>query len=320
MKKSLSILLSAILMMACSCGSDDPAKNEEPGNNPGTEQPKPGPGDDPAASTLSFRSVLKQIAEAPSCKMLVCAHRSNTYSGIRGGIPENSIAAIRNAIKEGVDMIELDPRSTSDGVLVIMHNASINATTNGTGNVAQMTAADINRYFLKAGNTVTSEKVPTLSEALDAAKNKILVCLDVKDFAALDRIVAMVMEKGMSNQVCYYTGSSTSYLDQIKRMDKTAILFPWVSDPATLPVLKRFYTGLQMVQFNIDATNINALASSVIDNGFVGYANHLTHDVELISGKYTTLQKFIDLNVRVAQTDYSDLMIPYLKGKGLRLD
>lgn len=308
--------------MMCSCGSSDPVVDDDkkdPGNNPGTEQPEPDkPG--PSESTSSFRSTLKRIVDAPSLKMLVCAHRANTYSGIRNGIPENSIAAINNAIKEGVDMVELDPRPTSDGVQVIVHNATIDATTNGKGTVSKMTASDIKKYFLKAGSAVTSEKVPTLSEALDAAKNKILVCLDIKDLNTLDQIVKMVMDKGMGDQVCYYTGSSTTYLDQIIRLDKSAILFPWVSDPATMPVLKRFYTGLQMVQFNIDANNLSALMTAVGQAGFVGYANHLSHDVELVGGKETTLQKFIDNGVHVAQTDYADLIIPKLKAKGLRLD
>lgn len=321
MKKIFSALFCSLVILG-SCGSNDPKVNNTPDPNeegPGSEKQDPQkPGDD--ESTLSFRSTLERVAAAQSLKMLVCAHRANTYSGIRAGIPENSIAAIQNAIKEGVDMVELDPRPTSDGIQVIMHNSSINATTNGTGNVASMTYSDTQKYFLRAGDNITPHKIPTLAECLVAAKNKILVCLDVKDLATLDQIVDIVTEHGMADQVCYYTGSSTSYLDQIVRKDKDAILFPWVSDPATMPVLKRFYPRLQMVQFNIDATNIAALSEAVQQAGFVGYANHLSHDVELVGGKNTTLQKFIDLGVHVAQTDYSDLIIPQLRAKGLRLE
>ena len=320
MNKIFSLLFSVMILL-CSCGANDPIadNNSDPDKKPGSGQTDTIKSDT-TESTLSFRTVLKRVADAQTLKMLVCAHRANTYSGIRNGIPENSIAAIQNAIKEGVDMIELDPRPTSDGVQVIMHNATINSTTNGTGTVSAMTYSDTQKYFLKAGNNVTSYKIPTLNECLDAAKNKILVCLDIKDLNTLEQIVRIVMDKGMSDQVCYYTGSSTTYLDQIIRLDKSAILFPWVSDPATMPVLKRFYSGLQMVQFNIDASNIDALSAAVGQAGFVGYANHLSHDVELISGKNTTLQKFIDLGIQVAQTDYSDLIIPQLKAKGLRLE
>lgn len=77
-------------------------------------------------------------------------------------------------------MIEIDPRATSDGVIVNMHNTTINATTNGTGAVANMTYQTLYQYFLKGSKGITEYKVPTLEEVLDAAKGKIYVCVDVK--------------------------------------------------------------------------------------------------------------------------------------------
>lgn len=93
-------------------------------------------------------------------------------------------------------MIEIDPRATSDGVIVNMHNTTINATTNGTGAVANMTYQTLYQYFLKGSKGITEYKVPTLEEVLDAAKGKIYVCVDVKEKGLLGKIIKTVAEKG----------------------------------------------------------------------------------------------------------------------------
>ncbi|MDE6490373.1 MAG: glycerophosphodiester phosphodiesterase family protein [Muribaculaceae bacterium] len=315
LKRILWILPALVsIMSSCACSSDEPGMEpENPGNNGG------GSIVEPPSDTRSLSADLRAIAEGSDLKMLLCAHRANTFAGIRANVPENSVAAIEKAASEGIDMVELDPRATSDGVLVIMHNGSIDATTNGKGSVSGMTYDNLYKYNLTVGGTVTPHKVPTLSEALDAAKDKIFVCLDIKDFNRLDDIVKMVVSKGMSDQVCYYSGSSTSYLDQILRIDKNAILMPWVSDPAKIAELKRFYTSLQTVQFNYDASNIDALTSAVNGAGLVGYANHLNHDTELIAGKFTTMQGFVAKRIPIVQSDYCDVILPWLQNAGLRL-
>src|SRR5437016_9697029 len=63
----------------------------------------------------------------------VIAHRAG-----RGIMPENTLSAIRNAIKLGVDYVELDIRATKDGHLVIMHDGTVDRTTNGKGAVRDL--------------------------------------------------------------------------------------------------------------------------------------------------------------------------------------
>ena len=300
--KKVFFLLAIILLvsgqvMCTSCGSsNDEYENKNQPTPPDDNEDPEDPGEEP--DTKSLTTDLKNLSSNTSLKMWTCAHRSNTYKGIRDGIPENSIPAIQYAIEVGADMIEIDPRATSDGVIVNMHNTTINATTNGTGAVANMTYQTLYQYFLKGSKGITEYKVPTLEEVLDAAKT--------------------VAEKGMIDQVCYYTGSSTSYIEEMNTINPGAIPFPWVSTAAEVKVLAKYYSKVQMVQFGIDNASLTELMGAIKDAKLVGYANHLDWDSDLLNSKYSHLQTFIDNKIEVVQTDYSDLVNSYLKEKGLR--
>lgn len=321
MKRILFLIIT--IFIACgqatytSCSSPD---DELKGNNQSTEPDDKDP-EEPGepTDTKSLTAGLKILAKNTDLKIWTCAHRCNTYDGIRAGIPENSLPAIQYAINAGADMIEIDPRATSDGIIVNMHNATINATTTGTGTLANMTYQTLYQYFLKGTKGTTEYKVPTLGEVLDAAKGKIFVCIDVKEKDILGKIIQMVAEKGMIDQVCYYTGSSTSYVDDVIRANSGAIPFPWVSTVNEVKTFAKYYSDkVQMVQFSIENTSLSSLVDAMKEAKIVGYANHLDWDSELLNSKYTHLNVFVDNKIEVVQTDYPDLINTYLKGKGLR--
>ncbi len=271
-------------------------------------------------STRSLSAALDALATSPSFKMWTCAHRADTYKGRQEGIPNNSVKAIEYAIAAGADMVELDPRQTKDGTIIIMHNTTINETTTGTGTVANMTYDDIKKYTLKANGVVTDYKVPTLEEVLDAAKNKVYVCLDIKDVSILPRIMKVVDAKKMIDQVCVYH-SSTTTIDLLKKYNPNSIPFPWVGDAAAVQMIAKFYPSVKIVQFGFDDDTPNAVAISkaVNEHKLVGYANHLlAPDEAVLRGDYSLIDKFIANKVHIAQTDYCDKLNEYLKIKGVR--
>ena len=100
----------------------------------------------------------------------ICAHRgaSDTH-------PENTIAAFREAIRLGAQMIEFDVALTKDGKLVLMHDRTIDRTTDGSGRVEEWLLADLKK--LDAGswknNRFEGERIPTLSEALNMMPDNI---------------------------------------------------------------------------------------------------------------------------------------------------
>jgi glycerophosphoryl diester phosphodiesterase len=99
--------------------------------------------------------------------------------------PENTLQAYQAAIDAGADFIEVDVRTTSDGKLVIMHDATVDSQTNGKGAVKDMTFAQIRALDLHGS------KVPTFDEVLELARGKIGVYVDSKQVSAADMIAAV---------------------------------------------------------------------------------------------------------------------------------
>ena len=90
----------------------------------------------------------------------VIAHRGGTV-----GTPENTLAAFENAIALGVDWLEMDVQRSRDGVLVVIHDTTVDRTTDGTGRVGELTLAELRA--LDAGG---GERIPTFAEVIALAK------------------------------------------------------------------------------------------------------------------------------------------------------
>jgi glycerophosphoryl diester phosphodiesterase len=106
-------------------------------------------------------------------------------SGHRGGreynFPENSIATFENTLRYTSAFFEIDPRLSKDSVIILMHDATLDRTTTGKGNVADYTWAELKQLKLKDANgNITEYRIPTLSEAIDWAKGKTILSLDWK--------------------------------------------------------------------------------------------------------------------------------------------
>lgn len=128
--------------------------------------------------------------------VIVVAHRGDWRN-----FPKNSLEAIDNAIKMGVDIVELDVKKTKDGELILMHDRTLDRTTTGKGLVSENTLSDIRKLNLRNGcNIRTIHKVPTLEEALLHAKGKIMINLDQADLY-FDQIYELMKKTGTTKQI-----------------------------------------------------------------------------------------------------------------------
>jgi glycerophosphoryl diester phosphodiesterase len=123
----------------------------------------------------------------PAAKPLpfVSAHRG----GGRKGFPENCIATFEDTLRHTPAIMEIDPRFTKDGVIVVHHDPTLERTTTGQGRVVDFTLAELKQLRLKdSEGRVTDFQIPTLDEVLDWARGRTIVVLDQKDVPVATRV------------------------------------------------------------------------------------------------------------------------------------
>lgn len=123
--------------------------------------------------------ILRRFHNAEDPHVLVAAHRGGYLSDDGAILPENSLPALERSIAAGAEILEIDLRPTSDGHLVLMHDATVDRTTDRCGAVASMTLAQIKALqLLGPDGTATPERVPTFAEVMALAKGRVMVNLD----------------------------------------------------------------------------------------------------------------------------------------------
>lgn len=149
--------------------------------------------------------------------------------------PENTVAAAILALKHGATWIELDVRSSKDGILYNLHDETLDRTTNGKGLIRETTSQDIDG--LDAGSwfnsTYAGVKVPRIAEMLDSLKGRANIFFDVKRGIDVVKLIALVKEKG-------YEESS----------------FFWFADPDMLTNLIQLAPNLRV---KVNANNVEGL-------------------------------------------------------------
>jgi glycerophosphoryl diester phosphodiesterase len=147
------------------------------------------------------KTLVKELNDFKSKKVLVVSHRGDWRNA-----PENSLQAFKNCIDMGVDMIEIDLHKTKDGQLVLMHDNTINRTTDGKGKVSDYTLAELKKFHLRNGmGRVTFHQIPTLEEVLNLSKGKILINID-KGYDYFKDVYALLEKTGTTDQVVIKSG------------------------------------------------------------------------------------------------------------------
>ncbi len=254
---------------------------------------------------------LQKAFFAPDAsKVLVASHRA-----AHNFAPENSLLAVKNAIKEGIDIIEIDVKTSSDGVVMLMHDGTINRTTNGTGKLESYTFDELRKLRLKNGDgTLSEHQIPTLEEVFQIAKGKILIDLDLK-LDNIEPVVAEVQKSGMQTQAFFFD-SDYSVLKRIKAIDPSLYLMPrthsreeveeaiGIFKPSIIHIDPTFYTKELIDDLNKRKIKvwINALGNV---------------DASLMGGDSKVFLDFLKNGAQVIQTDQPEKILKILKTVGL---
>jgi glycerophosphoryl diester phosphodiesterase len=150
----------------------------------------------------------------------VIAHR-----GDKAHAPENTISAFKLAEADGADGIEFDVKLSVDGKVIILHDQTVDRTTNGTGNVAKLSLAALKE--LDAGvqfpGKFIEEKIPTLEEAFASLGSQFHMNIELTNYASpndalVSKVVDLVMEYSMQNRVLF-----SSFLPRNLRIAKNLL-------------------------------------------------------------------------------------------------
>jgi len=156
----------------------------------------------------------------------ISAHRGNT-----GRAPENTLATYKNALKLKVDFIEIDVRTSLDGELIILHDGSLNRTTNGIGPVKNQNLATLKMLSAGKGKVgFEKEKIPSLVEICQLIsrwnfwhKKKTFIYVDCKEVAAKP-LIEILQKYGLAKESCFF-GNDT-FLLSLKTEYPQARLMP----------------------------------------------------------------------------------------------
>ena len=136
---------------------------------------------------------------------LVLAHR-----GASAHAPENTLAAFELALTQGAYGIELDVKLSADGEVIVIHDPSVERTTNGQGKVAQLNLAALRE--LDAGSffseKFSGEKIPTLAEVFETIGNRVIINVELTNYATrrdglADNVCELVQRFGLQDSVLF---------------------------------------------------------------------------------------------------------------------
>jgi glycerophosphoryl diester phosphodiesterase len=152
--------------------------------------------------TLCIALIAAAPAAAQTRRVVAIAHRGEHLHH-----PENTLPAFEEAIRVGADFIEVDVQTTADGKLVLSHDGTVDRCTNGHGKVSEMTFDQVEALDagIKTGPEFAGTRIPTFDQALDLARGKIGIYVDVKNASARD-LVAHIEGHGMTEHVVIYCG------------------------------------------------------------------------------------------------------------------
>lgn len=140
--------------------------------------------------TAQDLQALLQFKGEPSS--FLSAHRG----GPAKGYPENCIATFEHTLHHTFAMLEIDPRRTKDGTIVLHHDATLERTTTGSGKVMDFTLAELKQLRLKdTEGQPTLFQIPTLDEAIEWARGKTVLVLDQKDVTPMERAEIVTRHK-----------------------------------------------------------------------------------------------------------------------------
>jgi glycerophosphoryl diester phosphodiesterase len=255
-------------------------------------------------------SLRRTLLDVSSPVVMVASHRA-----VHDRFPENSLEAIRESIKIGVDIIEIDVKVSRDGIPFLMHDRTLDRTTTGKGDPEELTWAALQQLFIVDKGKRTSLKIPSLEDALRLADDKILVDLDLKT----DRIdqVIRVVRKTETEDIVLFFDSDYSVLSRVHAADPDFMIMPRAHSVAEADsAIALFDPPVVHVDFSFYSDDCVKSIRASSARVWINALGDLDRDIRQ-GKKNRALKKLLQYGANVIQTDEPALLLAALREKGL---
>jgi len=245
-------------------------------------------------------------------KVLAIAHR-----GFSSVAPENTLAAFQRALELKPDLIECDVRRAKDGTIMVIHDPTLERTTNGTGRVADLSLTELKQ--LDAGSWFSDEfageQLPTLKEYLDLDWSTTSPLIEIKEEELVDDVVALIQSRDLSRRavICSFHHAIGSRLKE----SEPAIRFsPLISR-------KEGIVGQEAIQLAQEAASVNGWVLGVNYTAITPDLIKAAHDTGLLIEAWTVddendMRNMVDMGIDVIASNRVDTLLRVLAEMGVR--
>jgi glycerophosphoryl diester phosphodiesterase len=258
----------------------------------------------------------------------IVAHR-----GAWHGAPENSLAAIENAIAVGADIVELDIRKSADGELFIMHDDTLKRMAGIDRDAETFTMAELQAIALREDDggehrATTDQRIPTLKQALEIIRGRIFADLDLKDRGLFSEVAACAREMNAAPYVDLKTHVMTrEELDWVRAQDIEGVPFMAMAKftaeylPNTMALLSEIKPFMCEMRFDRIET-ISENRRMFEEAGMALWMNTLNMaasgtwlDKTALVDPDSIWGRLMDAGVSVFQTDEPEALKAYIEGR-----
>ena len=285
---------------------------------------------DTAVDDKRAAKIVDEIRNPKSKNVLVVCHRGDWRN-----FPENSIPAIESVIEMGADVVELDIQLTKDSVLVLMHDGTIDRCTTGKGRVADLTYEELQKFYMKTAHGTRCSldlKVPTLREALEVCKDRIVINID-KGYNHYGLVLALAEEMGMTEQILIKGSSSLASIREKMAANEQNLLYMPIISPTNAKSMALFeeYIADDEPQLAYEicwgeyTPEVESAMQRLIADGSKLWVNSLwnslcgglSDDVAWVTSADEVYGKLVDMGATMIQTDRPEYLLKYLRERGL---
>ncbi|SER56370.1 glycerophosphoryl diester phosphodiesterase [Gracilibacillus ureilyticus] len=235
------------------------------------------------------------------------------HRGSKGNYPENTLLSFQAAIDEGVDGLELDVHMTRDGEIVVIHDETLERTTDGNGNIKDLTLDEIKQYsagikfqhFPNYHPYWQQERVPTLEEVLQLLEGTdIELNIELKTYIniypGIEEKLLFTMRQFGGNRKTVYSSFHLPSLIRLKQLDKDTNIAWLLHSPISNP-------SDYMQVFDLESFH---LAKDLVSNDmFPDYQEMLPNVRVWTVNDEIELKKMLDIGVKAVITDYPEKAI-----------